>query len=873
MVMKENQPHEIRLEDYRVPNYLIDSTHLHFELGEAATLVKSTLQMRRNPDADATDETPLVLDGVDLVLRRLAIDGSNLDESAYSVDEESLTIHQVPSNFELECVTLIKPQDNKSLEGLYRSNTMYCTQCEAEGFRKITYYLDRPDVMSVFTTTIVADADAFPILLSNGNDVDRGENDTGRHWVTWHDPFKKPAYLFALVAGDLNCIESYFTTMRGREITLQIFVEPENIDKVDHAMCSLKKSMAWDEKMYGREYDLDKFMIVAVSDFNMGAMENKGLNIFNSSCVLANSESQTDAAFQRVEGVVAHEYFHNWSGNRVTCRDWFQLSLKEGFTVFRDQEFSADMGSRTVKRIDDVAMLRTIQFAEDSSPMAHPVRPDAYVEISNFYTVTIYEKGAELIRMMHTLLGPALFRAGSDFYFERHDGQAVTTEDFVKAMEDASGVDLNQFRLWYSQAGTPEITVQDEYNETDGSYTLTVFQHTPSTPNQQDKQPLHIPFELGLLSKDGQQLASEVLEITEQKQSFTFEGLGQKPVPSLFRGFSAPVKISYPYQRADLQVLMRHDQDGFNRWNAGQTLALDMLTDNIKAHQQGIALTFDHQLADVFRDLLADETLDQAMLARMLMLPSEQYLAELAEEIDIDAIHVARNFIEGELATALHDELLATYQDNQIDGPYSAHSEAMALRALKNIALHYLMKSGNPGMLNLCQTQLSQANNMTDVSAALVALVNSDHQQEKAAALADFYQQWQHDPLVVDQWFAIQATCSHSDTFEQVKKLQQHPAFSITNPNKVRALIGGFSVRNLVNFHRADGAGYQFLADTIVQLDTLNPQIAARLMTPFVNWRKFTSDRQTLMHTQLERIHNQQTLSKDVYEVVVKTLA
>ena len=871
--MKEHQPREIRLQDYRAPDYLIDCTHLHFELGDAATLVKSTLQMRRNPESDATEETPLVLDGVDLTLRRVAIDGHNLEEHEYSIDEESLTIAEVPSNFELECVTLIKPQDNKSLEGLYRSNAMFCTQCEAEGFRKITYYLDRPDVMSVFTTTIVADAETFPVLLSNGNDVDRGENETGRHWVTWHDPFKKPAYLFALVAGNLNCIESYFTTMNGRQITLQIYVEPENIDKVDYAMSSLKKAMDWDEKVYGREYDLDKFMIVAVSDFNMGAMENKGLNIFNSSCVLANSESQTDAAFQRVEGVVAHEYFHNWSGNRVTCRDWFQLSLKEGFTVFRDQEFSADMGSATVKRIDDVAMLRTMQFAEDASPMAHPVRPDAYVEISNFYTVTIYEKGAELIRMMHTLLGPAQFRAGSDLYFDRHDGQAVTTEDFVTAMEDASGVDLTQFRLWYSQAGTPEITVRDCYDENDGSYTLTVTQHTPPTPNQADKQPLHIPFALGLVGSDGQELASEVLEIAEPEQSFTFDGLGQKPVPSLFRGFSAPVKIDYPYSRADLQVLMRHDSDGFNRWNAGQELALALLNDNIEAYQQGRELSFDQQLADVFKDLLADETLDQAMLARMLVLPSEQYMAELAEEIDVDAIHAARSYLESQLAAALHDELLTLYRDNQIDGPYSAHAEAMALRALKNVALHYLMKTDDPVVLDLCQTQFTQSNNMTDVSAALIALVNSDHQQAKQDALAAFYEQWQHDPLVVDQWFAIQATCQHPDTYEQVKQLQQHPAFNITNPNKVRALLGGFGIRNPANFHRADGAGYALLADAILQLDTMNPQIAARLLTPFVSWRKFTPDRQTLMHAQLERIHNQQTLSKDVYEVVVKSLA
>lgn len=870
--MRDNQPREIRLADYRPPSYLIDTTRLHFELGETGTLVKATLQMRRNPDCNGPQRVPLVLSGVELQLKRLLLDGRELDSAEFEVDAESLTIAQVPDRFELECVTLIRPDQNSSLEGLYKSNSMFCTQCEAEGFRKITYYLDRPDVMSVFTTTLVADREKYPVLLSNGNDIERGELENGRHWVTWYDPFKKPAYLFALVAGDLRCIEDRFTTCSAREIELQIFVEPENIDKCEFAMDSLKRAMRWDEERYGREYDLDKFMIVAVNDFNMGAMENKGLNIFNSSCVLTKPETATDNAYQRVEGVVAHEYFHNWSGNRVTCRDWFQLSLKEGFTVYRDQEFSADMGSRTVKRIDDVSLLRTMQFAEDAGPTAHPVRPESYLEISNFYTVTIYEKGAELIRMMHQLLGPEAFRAGSDLYFQRHDGQAVTTDDFVRAMEDASGVDLDQFRRWYSQPGTPQLEISDTYDEEQQRYRLTVKQRSAATAVKVNYQPLHIPLSIGLLDDQGNEIESTVLEVTQQEQSFVFDGVAAKPVPSLLRGFSAPVKLVYPYQRDDLMFLMSHDRDGFNRWDAGQKLAIDILQEMIQAHREGRTVEPDQRLISAYRTVLQDEKLDKAMLARMLALPSEAYLSELSDQVDPQAIHEVRQQVRRLLAEQLREELLGCYQANRLQGEYRPAAADIAQRSLKNTCLHYLMQLSDPESLALCQEQLNSSTNMTDTHAALTALVHSQYQQQGAAALDRFYQQWRTDPLVMDQWFAIQASSPVAQTFERVKELLAHPAFSIKNPNKVRSLIGVFCSQNAPGFHRPDGAGYVFLADRVIELDAINPAIAARLLIPLTRWRNYIPALSEQMKEQLQRVQSRESLSKDVFEIAGKSL-
>lgn len=900
--MRDAQPKTIFLKDYQAPAFLIDDTQLRFELDEELTRVRSRLTMRRNPLYAEHADVPLVLDGQEMLLESVMIDGHILDADAYSVDDDTLTIHSLPKAvdengavFILECVTQIKPQDNTSLEGLYKSKKMFCTQCEAEGFRKITYYLDRPDVMSKFTTCVVADEARYPLLLSNGNAIERGKEEGGRHFVKWEDPFRKPCYLFALVAGDLVCVEDHFKTCSGREIILQIFVESKDQDKCAHAMESLKNAMAWDEKVFGREYDLDIFMIVAVDDFNMGAMENKGLNIFNTSCVLANPATTTDAGFQRVEGVVAHEYFHNWSGNRVTCRDWFQLSLKEGFTVFRDCEFSSDMGSRTVKRIDDVSFLRTAQFAEDAGPMAHSVRPDSYMEISNFYTLTIYEKGAEVVRMIQELVGPQAFRKGSDLYFERHDGQAVTTEDFVKAMEDASGVDLTQFRLWYSQAGTPKIKASGSFDEQNKTYTLTVEQSCPATPDQAEKQPFHIPMRMGLIDRKGHEIAltlqgeaeqgslERVLDITQQRENFVFTGVDEAPVPSLFRGFSAPIKLSFDYDRDDLIYLMTHDSDGFNRWNAAQLLTVGVMTDMLGDYQAGRSLVMDQRVITAFEATLdaciekirGGVEQDKEMVAQLLALPSEAYLSELAEEIDVAGIHTVREHMADVLAKTLASKFATLYDLNNSAEPYRADATGIARRALKNTCLAYLMRTQNTHWLEACQAQFDNADNMTDVSAALRLLVNCampEAEKVRESVLASFYSKWQHEALVVDQWFSIQATSSLPGALERVRELMQHEAFSIKNPNKVRALIGAFCGQNALHFHDISGAGYEFLADRIIQLNALNPQIASRLVTPLTRWKKYDSKRQALMRTQLQRISKEKTLSKDVYEVVAKSL-
>jgi aminopeptidase N len=799
--------------------------------------------------------------------------------------------------FVLECVTVIKPQDNTSLEGLYKSRTMFCTQCEAEGFRKITYYLDRPDVMSVFTTTIVADKEKYPVLLSNGNDVAHGDADGGRHWAMWEDPFRKPCYLFALVAGDLKHIEDTFTTCTQRGITLRIFVEAKDLDKCDHAMASLKHAMRWDEEVYGREYDLDIFMIVAVDDFNMGAMENKGLNIFNTSCVLAHPDTTTDLAFQRVEAVVAHEYFHNWSGNRVTCRDWFQLSLKEGFTVFRDAEFSADMGSRSVKRVENVSFLRTAQFAEDAGPMAHPVRPDSYMEISNFYTLTIYEKGAEVVRMIRELLGPEKFRAGSDLYFDRHDGQAVTTEDFVLAMEAASGVDLGQFRRWYTQAGTPQLKVTGNHDASAQTYELLVRQSCPPTPEQSQKDAFHIPLRMGLLDADGHELplvlsgepsaqdapTERVLDITGEVQSFVFKGVRNKPVPSLLRGFSAPVKLQFDYSRDDLLFIMTRDSDGFNRWSAAQDLAVAVIQEMLQQHQAGQPPEIDARLLNavgaVVRSAIDDARgsgeLDQAMLAQLLNLPSEAYLSELSSEIDVDGIHYVREALADALAVDHAASFAELYGLCQSDAAYSADATSVARRALKNCCLAYLVRTQESRWIELCFRQFNEAGNMTDVDAALRLLINSPAaaaEPLRTQALNDFYQRWQHESLVVNQWFSVQAIASRPGALQQVTTLMNHEAFDIRNPNKVRALIGSFCNMNAVNFHDLSGEAYAFLADQVIALNRLNPQIAARLLTPLTRWKKYNPTRQQLMKTELERIQSDPELSKDVYEVVSKSL-
>lgn len=897
--MKNAQARTTYLKDYQPPAFTIESTQLDFDLYEDYARVESVLQFRKSVQQGVSESDVLVLHGSHLVLVSLRLDGTELDESQYLLDDETLSINGLsellgrePDQFELRCETRIEPQNNTALEGLYKSKKMFCTQCEAEGFRRITYYLDRPDVMSTFTTTIAADASKYPVLLSNGNKIASGkvESDPNRQWVTWEDPFKKPSYLFALVAGDLVSLDDSFTTASGREISLQIFVEQKDLDKVDHAMLSLKNAMRWDEKVYGREYDLDIFMIVAVDDFNMGAMENKGLNIFNTSCVLANPRTTTDLAFQRVEAVVAHEYFHNWSGNRVTCRDWFQLSLKEGFTVFRDSEFSADMGSRAVKRVEDVAFLKTVQFAEDAGPMAHSVRPDSYMEISNFYTVTIYEKGAEVVRMISLLLGPEDFRKGTDLYFQRHDGQAVTTEDFVKAMEDASGVDLTQFRRWYSQAGTPVLEVSADYDESAKTYRLRIRQDCPATPGQAKKEVFHIPLRVGLLGEDGSEMplrlegenaesgTDRVLAVTEQEQEFTFVDVPAAPTPSLLRSFSAPVRLHCAYSEDDLYFLMVHDTDGFNRWQAAQELATLSLNNMQQQLLEGEALSINSLLTRAFGAVLdlagKNPDLDRAMIAHLLTLPTESILIEQADTAAVDSIHRVREFTANTLANELESQFAGLYESNLSSAVFSADAASMAQRALKNCALAYLVRTGKSTWLDRCTHQFEHADNMTDQFAALRCLVHSSGEEGQALgnrALASFYEQWQHEALVVDQWFAVQASSPAVNNLERVQALMGHSDFSLKNPNKVRSLIGAFCGQNHINFHRKDGSGYEFLADQVIALDQFNPQIAARLLTPLTRWKKFDSERQALMQSQLQRIKASSDLSRDVFEVVDKS--
>ncbi|MEP0203044.1 MAG: aminopeptidase N [Halioglobus sp.] len=880
--MRDASPSTIFLKDYQVPAFLIDTTDLAFELHETETIVTATLSMRRNPDGESADS--LQLDGQDLELLAISIDGTELPASRYSVNDQGLILHALPEAFELTTRVRIHPQDNTSLEGLYKSRTMFCTQCEAEGFRKITYYLDRPDIMSVFTVSIDADTGRYPVLLSNGNPVSREDGKGGRAIAVWHDPFPKPAYLFALVAGELSRIEDQFTTSSGRVVDLHIYVEEKDIAKCGHAMQALQKSMRWDEEVYGREYDLDLFNIVAVDDFNMGAMENKSLNIFNTSCVLCSPQTTTDVGFQTVEAIVAHEYFHNWSGNRVTCRDWFQLSLKEGFTVFRDAEFSADMGSRTVKRIEDVTVLRTLQFAEDGGPMAHPIRPDSFIEISNFYTVTVYEKGAEVVRMIHTLLGPDAFRRGSDLYFERHDGCAVTCEDFVQAMEEASGVDLAQFRRWYSQAGTPTVSARGSYDESARTYTLTLSQDCPATPGQSEKQPFVIPVAMGLLGDAGNlrlNLADaapnleagdntqHVLMLTEPEQTFVFTDVPECPVPSLLRSFSAPVRLDYPYARNDLRALMSRDADGFVRWDAGQQLMVAVLGDL----QTDPAAQVDPLLLQACADLLSDSSLDAAMVADMLRLPTENYLAELAahkDGADVDAIHVARQTVRKAIGLAHAPLLLERYHELATDQEYAPDAQQIAARSLRNVCLDYLAAGGAEG-ITLAVAQFKEADNMTDRLAALRVIAWEGDDAQRASALQDFYSDWRSEALVVNQWFLVQACIPDAGGLERVRSLMSHEDFDLRNPNKVRSLIGGFASNNPVNFHRKDGSGYEFLADSVIELDTRNPQLASRLLAPLTKWRNYPN-RAELMCKALERIAAQTDLSPDVFEVVTKAL-
>ncbi len=871
-------PQTIRLADYQPPAYAIDHVDLHFNLAPETTRVTSRLSVRRLCEGEA-----LVLDGHDLELISVAVDGRTLETGEYRLDDHSLSLDGLPDSGELEIVTEIHPAANTSLGGLYTSGGNFCTQCEAEEFRKITYYLDRPDVMARFTTTLEADKAGYPVLLSNGNLVASGELDGGRHWAKWEDPFPKPSYLFALVAGDLARIEDSFITLSGRSVDLHIYVQHHNIDKCEHAMRSLQKAMRWDEETYGREYDLDLYMIVAVDDFNMGAMENKGLNVFNSRYVLARPDTATDADYLGIESVIAHEYFHNWSGNRVTCRDWFQLSLKEGFTVFRDQEFSADMNSCGVQRIGDVNVLRTHQFREDAGPMAHPVRPDSYVEINNFYTVTVYNKGAEVVRMLAHLVGSEGFRRGADLYFERHDGQAVTTDDFVRAMESANDTDFGQFRRWYSQAGTPQLQVRHSYDATRQTLRLDVIQDCPPTPGQVEKKAFHIPLAVGLLDTEGRDLplrldgeeraagSTCVLHLREAEQSFVFHDVPAGVVPSLLRGFSAPVKLEDDLDDSQRYFLMAHDSDPFSRWEAGQKMAVKTLMGLVDDIHAGRPLLLDEAFTEAFSRILADDHLDPAFAALALGLPVENYLAEFMQPIDPIAIHEARNFLRRSLAERLRPQIEAVYAEHAGSGEYRIDGESIGCRALKNACLGYLSRIGDEAAIALAERQFNETGNMTDNIAALACLA-SQAGEARERALATFYEHWRSEPLVVDKWLSIQATASLPDTLVRVRAFTEHESFTLKNPNKVRALIGAFASVNPACFHATDGAGYVFLADHILKLDALNPQVAARLTTPFTQWRKYGKERQALMQAQLQRLLAEPSLSKDVFEVVSKSL-
>ncbi|MDP1603618.1 MAG: aminopeptidase N [Legionella sp.] len=854
----------IFLKDYQAPVFEIESIYLTFDLHDDHALVKNSMEVKRHYPG------PLHFAGDELELVSIELNDAPLDEKSYRLEEGNLIIDECPDEFNLTIVTRIHPELNTKLSGLFRSNQLFCTQCEAEGFRRITFFPDRPDVLTTFTTKIYANKAKYPVLLSNGNLIDSGDEADGRHWVIWQDPFKKPSYLFALVAGNLVSIADEFVTSSGNKVDLKIYVEPGNEDKCAHAMKSLQKSMRWDEDVYGREYDLSIFMIVAVSDFNMGAMENKGLNIFNSKYILGRPDTATDQDFADIEGVVAHEYFHNWTGNRVTCRDWFQLSLKEGLTVFRDQEFSRDMNSRDVNRIVDVKMLRATQFPEDAGSMAHPVRPESYQEINNFYTATIYNKGAEVIRMQHTLLGAAGFRRGMDLYFERHDGGAVTIDDFVAAMEDANQVDFTQFKRWYSQAGTPLVEVDSHYK--DNTLTLTLTQSCAPTPECQDKKPFHIPIRIALFNKEGEPLpvAKEVLELRESQQSFVFANLTEEPVVSLLRDFSAPVKLIYPQSSDELVALLRFETDGYAKWDAAQRLAMECITTFIKTKPDSWQIPI--SLINALNHVLHDESLDNALKAELLTPPGFEEVIAGLKQVDVGVVERARDFYRTQLGQALFTDTKSIYQQLWNKEKNAMDGEAYGQRKLRNVCLWLLMKADEKAAFELCEQQFQKAGTMTDQIASFALLNNSKDTTKRQVIIDEFYSQWAGDDLVMDKWFAIQASGEAVDTLDSVKSLLKHPAFSLKNPNKVRSLIGAFTQANHRNFHAIDGSGYTFLGDMLIQLDKINPQIAARLATPFTRWCRFDETRQKLMKAQLTRLAAQD-LSRDLKEVVSKSLA
>ncbi|QLE09487.1 aminopeptidase N [Pseudoalteromonas shioyasakiensis] len=858
-----SKPQAQYLKDYQAPQFSIQHIDLHFELAPLKTSVQSTMTINRTDESNAD----LSLDGVDLTLISVMVDDKAYND--YTLEDEKLIIHNLPKNFILKIENQIDPQTNTSLEGLYLSGGAYCTQCEAEGFRKITYYLDRPDVLASFDVTIIADK-KYTHLLSNGNQIESGNLDDGRHFVKWQDPFKKPSYLFALVAGDFDVLRDHYTTQSGRQVELALFVDKGNLSKTPHAMTSLKKSMQWDEERFNLEYDLDIYMIVAVDFFNMGAMENKGLNIFNSKCVLANQETATDKDYHTIESIVGHEYFHNWTGNRVTCRDWFQLSLKEGLTVFRDQEFSSDLGSRALNRIDAVKVMRTHQFSEDAGPMAHPIRPEKVIEMNNFYTVTVYDKGAEVIRMMHTLLGEEKFQLGMALYFERHDGQAVTCDDFVAAMSDASGIDLTQFKRWYSQAGTPKLNVEQVYNEQNQTFTLSIEQFAPD--NQPNNALLHIPFAIELLDSEGQSLPlvidnqpqDSVLNVTEKTQKFVFEDITQRPVAVLLEDFSAPCIVNQNTSAADLLHIMRFARSDFSRWDAQQRL----FTNEMKAAIASGEACLSDDILSALKLLVDNREGDLALIAELLKLPSYDTLAAEYTVIPVDDIIAVQNAFESQIANFLTESLVNCF--NALDDDGSTSATAVAVRALKQLCLYYLAKTNHSEVSSLIR-ESANSSNMTNALAALSAVVKANHPLCDTL-LNEFDAKWRHDVLVMDKWFALQAMKDSATSINDIKALYDHPSFDFGNPNRVRALVGSFSHFNITQFHRADGKGYQLLGDLLVKLNDINPQNASRMLTPFMSWKRYDENRSAAMKAQLQRLADLDGLSDDLFEKVEKAL-
>ena len=879
--MPDNTPSTIQLKDYLPPAFMVDTVHLDVDIQDGWTQVTATLSLQRNALADVNE--PLVLNGDDLETVSVRLDGRLLAGSDYRLDDAQLFIDSPPTQFVLETRVRIRPDENTHLSGLYRSQDGYFTQCEPQGFRRITWFLDRPDVMARYTVTLHADKARFPVLLANGNPLGSGDEDAGRHYATWEDPFKKPSYLFAMVAGKLDVLRDTYRTSSGREVQLAIYVEPGKLDQCAHAMAALKKSMRWDEQKFGLECDLDHYMIVAVGDFNMGAMENKGLNIFNTKYVLARADVATDVDFENIDRVVAHEYFHNWTGNRVTCRDWFQLSLKEGLTVFRDQEFGADTHSRETARIREVRGLRAAQFPEDAGPMAHPVRPESYVEINNFYTATVYEKGAEVVRMIQTLIGEAAFRRGMDLYFSRHDGQAVRSEEFVAAMADAAGFDFSPFMAWYQQAGTPRVAARGAYDAGARRYTLTLSQSCPPTPGQAEKQPYLIPVGVGLLGPDGRDFdlggepktctTTRVLSLVAAEQTFVFENIPTPPVPSLLRNFSAPVVLEFAYTEDELAHLLAHDSDPFNRWEAGQRLFGQLIRAAVGRLAAGESIEWPTSVLEAVRKVLVSAE-SPAFIAEVLTLPGEATLAEQMEVVDPEMLYLARSELSRFLAAGLEGDFFRIYEAFAPIGPYRPDTAEAARRRLRNVCLGYLNEIDSGAYRQLAREQFSSADNMTDQFAALSVLVNASHLPESAnadVALAEFYARWQNEALVVDKWLSVQASSRSPGTLSRVEALTRHAAFDRKNPNKVYALIRTFGA-NHRHFHSADGGGYRFLAEQIAGLDPLNPQVAARLARCFDRWKRFDTPRQNHARAALVALRQTSGLSRDVFEVVDKAL-